>query len=358
MPEFLGRLTSLVQFHSLSTSGMTRVLDKKVTEINALRGLKERGLTLQLGPGAKEQIIKLALSEGLGARPVAHRLDSEVVAAMAVLMTEGFLAKDVSGKVVADYRGTQWVFETPEGLRPREPSEGPTIDFSTIESSGQSRDKDTEVNDQSEFKVPKMPDRIAMRGRPENPFTIEKLERKGLITRGLEKWPKKRGALVSLLSRLSLVGRRKRSWTLPRAPWKPYHLIEFYHRGARVIVFRSAAMTKILMIVGGYFVEVTETSMRKDRTGPDDYEDYNDYSPGLLGVYVARPYDQWGDVILHTWVLQPHLDVIGSSDIPKLTAAVASSLDKLPQNERDIVEMAASLVAEHDQKERQEPGLI
>ena len=103
-PEFLGRIKSVVPFTPLSISALHLVLGKSLREVNALRGMAGRSLRLSLSPAAAARVIDLALQDGLGARPVTSRLDTEVVGPLAQEIAEGRLAGVLGRDISFDYQ--------------------------------------------------------------------------------------------------------------------------------------------------------------------------------------------------------------------------------------------------------------
>ena len=129
-PEFLGRIGSIVQFNRLSPDGLGRVLDKKIAELNRLGGLIGRGIELKLTQQARKHILGLALGEGLGARPVAHRLDSEIVSALACEMAKSATLRQAIGVVEVDKTDAGWEFKA-LSLRPAASAETHSISMPT-----------------------------------------------------------------------------------------------------------------------------------------------------------------------------------------------------------------------------------
>jgi MoxR-like ATPase len=112
--EFLGRINQIVHFNSLSGDGLEQVVHKKVAEINRLPGFYERGLTLELQKGGVDKILEAAATEDLGARPVSHKIDHEIVSEVAAALSDGRIKDDPDYYTLIsfDYQQGGWILET------------------------------------------------------------------------------------------------------------------------------------------------------------------------------------------------------------------------------------------------------
>ncbi|MBK9119481.1 MAG: ATP-dependent Clp protease ATP-binding subunit [Phycisphaerales bacterium] len=75
-PEFINRLDEVVVFHKLTHADLLQIVDLEVAKVS--KRLKERGLTLEITPAAKEFLVEKGTDEKFGARPLRRSISSMV----------------------------------------------------------------------------------------------------------------------------------------------------------------------------------------------------------------------------------------------------------------------------------------
>jgi ATP-dependent Clp protease ATP-binding subunit ClpB len=86
-PEFLNRLDEVVQFESLSTEELTRIVDLQVAHL--ARRLAERRITLEVSPAALEWLALTGFDPVYGARPLRRLVQSAIGDQLARAMLSG-----------------------------------------------------------------------------------------------------------------------------------------------------------------------------------------------------------------------------------------------------------------------------
>ena len=89
-PEFRNRLDAIIQFASLDTDSIKRVVDKLVVELEAKLGTNQ--VTLELDDAAREWIAKRGYDPKMGARPMARIIQEHIKRPLAEELLFGSLA--------------------------------------------------------------------------------------------------------------------------------------------------------------------------------------------------------------------------------------------------------------------------
>jgi ATP-dependent Clp protease ATP-binding subunit ClpB len=89
-PEFLNRIDDIVVFHRLDESHIAEIVELQVHELRAR--LAERGLGLELTPGAAAHLARVGYDPDFGARPLRRVLQREVADAIALGLLKGEFA--------------------------------------------------------------------------------------------------------------------------------------------------------------------------------------------------------------------------------------------------------------------------
>jgi ATP-dependent Clp protease ATP-binding subunit ClpB len=106
-PEFLNRVDDIVVFRPLSRGDIDQIVDLQLARFDAL--LKERQLTLELTPAAREYLAERGYDPVYGARPLKRVIQALLQNPMALTLLEGgFQPGD---RIVADREGDHLRFE-------------------------------------------------------------------------------------------------------------------------------------------------------------------------------------------------------------------------------------------------------
>lgn len=109
-PEFRNRLDAVIRFGKLTKDNMAMVLDKFITQLNALSGNKN--INVVFDPSAKEWLIDRGFDRNMGARPLARVIDEHVKKPLSREILFGKLRK--GGAVMFTVRDGSLVFEVLE----------------------------------------------------------------------------------------------------------------------------------------------------------------------------------------------------------------------------------------------------
>lgn len=102
VPEFMGRLSGVVQFNPLETCHAQTILDKFILEFNETK-LSSKGAFAQLSQNAKDHLVKIGFDRMYGARPLKKALHGEIYSLIADL----YLFEDEhKSKIAIDFDGT------------------------------------------------------------------------------------------------------------------------------------------------------------------------------------------------------------------------------------------------------------
>jgi len=75
-PEFINRIDEVVVFHKLTHQDLIAIADLELAKVN--KRLKDRGLTLELTPAAREFLIEKGTDEKFGARPLRRTISTMI----------------------------------------------------------------------------------------------------------------------------------------------------------------------------------------------------------------------------------------------------------------------------------------
>lgn len=105
LPEFVGRLTGIIEFKPLTVDTINKILDKFVYEYNQ-DYLSEKNTKLELTHSARNKIIELGFSPVYGARPMKNVFMSKVCLKIADLM---IFEDHIPEKIIVDYVNEDFV---------------------------------------------------------------------------------------------------------------------------------------------------------------------------------------------------------------------------------------------------------
>ena len=109
-PEFLNRVDDIVVFHPLGESQLTHIVDLRLDDLRKL--LRDRKITLELTPAAKEAIFHAGYDRAYGARPLKRSIQRLVGDPLAMRILDGRVLH--GDRVVIDTDAAQQlVFTTP-----------------------------------------------------------------------------------------------------------------------------------------------------------------------------------------------------------------------------------------------------
>ncbi len=86
-PEFLNRIDDIVVFHALNLDDVEPIVDLQLNEVRAR--LADRHITLDVGPGAMQQLALDGYDPVFGARPLKRLIQKEIVDRIAEQMIQG-----------------------------------------------------------------------------------------------------------------------------------------------------------------------------------------------------------------------------------------------------------------------------
>jgi ATP-dependent Clp protease ATP-binding subunit ClpB len=121
-PEFINRLDDIVEFHALDREHLGSVVDLQVERV--LKRVRERGIDVDLTPGARTLLGDLGYDPTYGARPLKRVIQKRLVDQLALGILEGrFTEGDVVAVDAADGELTfAKAGETPPPVEPAEPA--------------------------------------------------------------------------------------------------------------------------------------------------------------------------------------------------------------------------------------------
>lgn len=104
LPEFLGRLSGVIQFNPLTESQAQMILEKFIAEFNQTQ-MSSKNCAIQVSQSAREQLVKTGFNQLYGARPLKNALQGEIFEKIADL----FLVGESDGPIIiVDYDGTEY----------------------------------------------------------------------------------------------------------------------------------------------------------------------------------------------------------------------------------------------------------
>jgi ATP-dependent Clp protease ATP-binding subunit ClpB len=106
-PEFLNRIDEVVEFHPLSKEELANIVELQLRRLR--ERLAERGLSLELTDGAKEQLVEAGWDPAYGARPLKRAVQRLIENPLALRLLEGEFGE--GDTVRADVANGELVFE-------------------------------------------------------------------------------------------------------------------------------------------------------------------------------------------------------------------------------------------------------
>jgi ATP-dependent Clp protease ATP-binding subunit ClpB len=86
-PEFLNRIDEIVIFHSLTRQHLTQIVDIQLRRVSEL--LEQRGIHLEIEPGAREFLAEVGFDPNFGARPLKRAIQRELQDPLALEILSG-----------------------------------------------------------------------------------------------------------------------------------------------------------------------------------------------------------------------------------------------------------------------------
>jgi ATP-dependent Clp protease ATP-binding subunit ClpB len=96
-PEFLNRIDEIVIFHPLSRDDLVQIVDIQLNRVVAL--LAQRGLNLQVDPGARQYLAEVGYDPDFGARPLKRAIQRELQDPLALKVIGGEVTEGETLKV-------------------------------------------------------------------------------------------------------------------------------------------------------------------------------------------------------------------------------------------------------------------
>jgi ATP-dependent Clp protease ATP-binding subunit ClpC len=96
-PEFLNRINDIVVFRSLTRSHLVKIIDLEIAQL--ARRLKDRKITLEVAPEAKEFLIDKGFDEKFGARPLRRAIERYLEDPLAEAILRGDVKEGEATKV-------------------------------------------------------------------------------------------------------------------------------------------------------------------------------------------------------------------------------------------------------------------
>jgi len=109
-PELLNRIDEIVVFHQLKKENLGRIVDIQLARLH--KRLAEREISLELTPGARDQIATEGWDPAYGARPLKRAIQQRIENPLATRILNGEFGP--GDQIVADYQGKSFTFERPE----------------------------------------------------------------------------------------------------------------------------------------------------------------------------------------------------------------------------------------------------
>lgn len=101
-PEFFNRIDHVVPFGSLSPDDILRVVDLELDKASRRGGLTRRGLTLVVGPEARQRLAELGFHPARGARPLRRTIEEKIIGPLAVRLAADRTLADARIHVVVE----------------------------------------------------------------------------------------------------------------------------------------------------------------------------------------------------------------------------------------------------------------
>ena len=137
-PEFRNRLDGIVWFNNLSTEIVGMVFDKLWNELS--RQLKDKNVTIEIAPAARDELIRRGYDRTMGARPMRRTLRDNIHKVLSRELLFGQLLH--GGSVKVDYVNEQFDFRYVANPTPAE--EDHVMDLKRVEQEKVKKTVDTE----------------------------------------------------------------------------------------------------------------------------------------------------------------------------------------------------------------------
>ena len=112
-PEFINRVDEIVVFHPLTKSDLVEIVDIQLAKVAAL--LRDRGLTLEVDPSAREYLAEEGYDPNFGARPLKRTIQREVQDPLAIKVVSGEISEGDTVKVSKAEDGLKFsILKAPE----------------------------------------------------------------------------------------------------------------------------------------------------------------------------------------------------------------------------------------------------
>ena len=111
-PELLNRIDDIIVFDALSKQEVSKILDIQLAELE--ERLKEKGLTLDIKPKAKEYLVENGYNPAMGARPMRRLIRKEVEDPLAMEILSNPHAKNALVTIEAVKNGLKIKIKNPE----------------------------------------------------------------------------------------------------------------------------------------------------------------------------------------------------------------------------------------------------
>ena len=113
-PEFLNRVDEIVVFEALTREQLADIVELQLARLRAR--LAERGIALELTPGAKEFLDEAGWDPAYGARPLKRAIQRHIENPLALRLLEGDIG--AGHTILVDERDGELVFEKAEVVSP------------------------------------------------------------------------------------------------------------------------------------------------------------------------------------------------------------------------------------------------
>jgi ATP-dependent Clp protease ATP-binding subunit ClpC len=100
-PELLNRIDDVIVFDALSKEQVSAILDIQFSELE--QRLKEKGLTVQLKPKARDYLVEHGYDPAMGARPMRRLIQREIEDSLALLLLSK--KNETSSTIIIDCNG-------------------------------------------------------------------------------------------------------------------------------------------------------------------------------------------------------------------------------------------------------------
>jgi ATP-dependent Clp protease ATP-binding subunit ClpC len=109
-PEFLNRLDDLVVFHMLENNDLDKIVDLEIDKL--VKRLREKDITIQLEPSARDLLVKKGYDPAYGARPMRRAVERYLEDPLAEALLRGDVKPGDTAKVICPEGKEELIFET------------------------------------------------------------------------------------------------------------------------------------------------------------------------------------------------------------------------------------------------------